>query len=249
MDTYTTTTNANAPARATAGGKELCPSAKLRGDERQELALRILAGAPSISKLAATNCVSRKFLYQQSRKAETAMDEAFVRRDDASEVLFHLPVTAEWLDQFILGQVLICHASFRGVKEFMRDTLGVPISIGPVHNVVMEAVKRARASNAAERLANVKVGAHDEIFQARQPVLVGADVDSTWCYLLSSENSRDGDTWALRLMELSDKNLRPDYTVADGGKGLRAGHTLAWPSVPCRGDVFHSLLEMRRPAM
>jgi len=241
MDTPATTTNANA--------KKICPAAKLRGDERQELALRILAGTPSVSNLAVTNGVSRKFLYQQARKAETALDAAFVRKDDASEVLFHLPVTAEWLDQFILGQVLICHASFRGVKELMRDMFGVPISIGSVHNVVMEAVERSRALNATERLANVRVGAHDEIFQARQPVLVGADVDSTYCYLLSLENARDGDTWALRLMELSDKNLRPDYTIADGGTGLRAGQTLAWPSVPCRGDVFHALLEMGRLAV
>ena len=241
MDTPATTTNANA--------KKICPAAKLRGDERQELALRILAGTPSVSNLAVTNGVSRKFLYQQARKAETALDAAFVRKDDASEVLFHLPVTAEWLDQFILGQVLICHASFRGVKELMRDMFGVPISIGSVHNVVMEAVERSRALNATERLANVRVGAHDEIFQARQPVLVGADVDSTYCYLLSLENARDGDTWALRLMELSDKNLRPDYTIADGGTGLRAGQTLAWPSVPCRGDVFHALHEMGRLAV
>ena len=50
-------------------------------------------------------------------------------------------------------------------------------------------------------------------------------------------------------MELSDKNLRSDYTVADGGTGLRAGQTLAWPSVPCRSDVFHALLEIGRLAV
>ncbi|MCG2680329.1 MAG: hypothetical protein L6455_10250 [Kiritimatiellae bacterium] len=239
----------SASPSASAGPAEKCPAKRLPGAARQNLAIRLLGGTQPATELAATNGVSRKFLYQQARKAETALDAAFVRKDDASEVLFHLPVTAEWLDQFILGQVLICHASFRGVKEIMRDMFGVPISIGSVHNVVMEAVERSRALNAAERLANVKVGAHDEIFQARQPVLVGADVDSTYCYLLSAETARDGDTWALRLMELSDKNLRPDYTVADGGTGLRAGQTLAWPSVPCRGDVFHALLEMGRLAV
>ena len=231
-----------------AGPAAKCPARRLPGAARQNLAIRLLGGTQP-TELAATNGVSRKFLYRQARKAETALDEAFADKVDESDVLFQLPVTAEWLDQFILGQVLICHASFRGVKEFMRDMLGVPVSIGTVHNVVMEAVESARALNAAERLANVRVGAHDEIFQARQPVLVGADVDSTYCYLLSAENSRDGDTWALRLMELSDKNLRPDYTVADGGTGLRAGQTLAWPSVPCRGDVFHALLEIGRLAV
>jgi hypothetical protein len=49
-------------------------------------------------------------------------------------------------------------------------------------------------------------------------------------------------------MELGDKGLHPDYTVADGGTGLRAGQALAWPDIPCRGDVFHALLEIGRLA-
>lgn len=232
-----------------AGPVAPCPARRLPGAARQNLAVRLLGGTQPATELAEANGVSRKFLYQQARKAETALDEAFVRKDDASKVLFYLPVTAAWLRAFTLGLVMICHSSFRGVLEFMRDLLGVDTSIGSVHNVVLEAVEKARGLNAAEHLANVKVGAHDEIFQARQPVLVGADVDSTYCYLLSVEHARDADTWALRLMELSDKNLRPDYTVADGGKGLRAGQTLAWPFAPCRGDVFHALLEMGRLAV
>jgi hypothetical protein len=113
----------------------------------------------------------------------------------------------------------------------------------------MDAFGKARTVNATERLERIKVGGHDEIFQARLPVLVGADVISTYCYLLSSENSRDGDTWAIRLMELEDKGLHPDYTVADGGTGLRAGQALAWPDIPCRSDVFHALLDMGRLAV
>ena len=31
----------------------------------------------------------------------------------------------------------------------------------------------------------------------------------------------------------------PDYTIADGGSGLRAGQKAAMPEVPCHGDVFH----------
>jgi hypothetical protein len=158
-------------------------------------------------------------------------------------------VPKELLRKIVLGLLLICHSSFRGVQEFMRDLLDCDVSIGAVHNVVMAAVAKAKRVNAAEQLAEVRVGAHDEIFQARRPVLVGADVASTYCYLLSLENSRDGDTWALRLMELRDKGLQPDYTVADGGTGLRSGQTLAWPDVPCRGDVFHALLEMGRLAV
>ena len=31
----------------------------------------------------------------------------------------------------------------------------------------------------------------------------------------------------------------PDYTIADGGSGLRAGQKVAIPETPCHGDVFH----------
>lgn len=200
--------------------------------ERQALAVAALAGKTPVSRLATSIGVSRKFVYQQSEKANNALDEAFAGECADEEVLFYLPVTKEWLRKIILGLVLICHSSFRGVQEFMRDLLDFDISIGSVHNVVMDAVEKAKGVNAVEHLADVRVGAHDEIFQARQPVLVGADADSTYCYLLSLENSRDSDTWALRLMELSDNGLHPDYTVADGGTGLRAGQTLAWPDIP-----------------
>ena len=84
----------------------------------------------------------------------------------------------------------------------------------------------------------------DEIFQKRQPVLVGADIRSTYCFLLSGEDQRDGDTWALRLLECQDRGFAPKATIADFGTGIRAGQQRALPNVPCRGDVFHALHEI-----
>jgi len=75
-------------------------------------------------------------------------------------------------------------------------------------------------------------------------VLVGADVASTFCYLLSLEEQRDGETWGVRLLELQDRGFDPDATIADFGGGLRAGQELALPQTPCRGDVFHALQEV-----
>ena len=43
---------------------------------------------------------------------------------------------------------------------------------------------RARHLNGQQRLSAVRIGAHDESFQTGQPVLVGVDVASTYCYLL-----------------------------------------------------------------
>ncbi len=85
------------------------------------------------------------------------------------------------------------------------------------------------------------VGAHDELFQTGQPVLVGADVASTFCYLLSLEEHRDSETWGIRLLELQDRGFQPKAIIADFGSGLRAGQELAMSTTPCRGDVFHGL--------
>ncbi len=109
---------------------------------------------------------------------------------------------------------------------------------------LVQAVPQARVHNDSQNLARVRIGAHDEIFQASQPVLVGADVSSTYCYLLSLEEHRDADTWGVRLLELAERGFDPEATIADFGSGLRAGQKLALPHTPCRGDVFHALQEI-----
>jgi hypothetical protein len=93
--------------------------------------------------------------------------------------------------------------------------------------------------NADVNLSGIQVGLHDELFQGSQPVLAGIDVASTYCYLLTPEAHRDGDTWAIHLLDLQAQGLAPDYTIADAGTGLRAGQKTAWPDTPCHGDVFH----------
>ncbi|MGK5093685.1 hypothetical protein WDW89_16950 [Deltaproteobacteria bacterium TL4] len=47
-------------------------------------------------------------------------------------------------------------------------------------------------------------------------------------------------------MDLEVQGLSPDNTVADGGLGLRSGQAIAWPNIPCFGDVFHGLQEMTK---
>lgn len=219
------------------------PAQALAPDQRQQLALHALAGTQPISHLANTYDVSRKFVYQQADKAQQALAEAFDPDPKDRSILFHLPVTKAWLHQLTLGLVLICHSPLRGVHELLRDLFDSPLSLGAIHDIVHRAVPRARHHNDRQDLARVRIGAHDEIFQAGHPVLVGCDADSTYCYLLSQEEHRDTETWAVRLWELADRGLRPEATVADGGPALRAGQQLAWPGIPCRGDVFHAFYE------
>ena len=219
-----------------------CPAHALSCEQRQDLAVQALARTETITQLALDHQVSRKFVYQQTATAQEALDEAFAPDEVAGDaVLFYLPVTKAWLRQLVLGLLLICHSSFRGVVELLRDLFSHSISVGTIHNIVTAAVIQARRHNAAQDLSGIRIGAHDEIFQNGQPVLVGADVASTFCYLLSLEEHRDGETWGIRLLELQDRGFAPDATIADFGSGLRAGQELALATTPCRGDVFHAL--------
>ncbi len=217
------------------------PARLLPHQARQQLALDAFAGQ-SISALADQHQVSRKFVYRQLGHAHDALDQAFAPpADQPPHLLFWLPVTKPWLRQLVLGLTLICHSSVRGVHELLADLFDCPSSVGSIHNILQQAVAHARPHNTQPDLAAVRIGAHDEIFQAGRPVLVGADVASTYCYLLSPEEHRDADTWGVRLLELCDRGFRPDAAIADFAGGLRAGQAEALPDAPCRGDVFHAL--------
>src|ERR1700692_2101053 len=214
---------------------------KLAANERKMIAVRALAGTEPVSTLAARHGVSRPLVYRQMHKANAALDELFSteQTEDQNKVLFSFPVTKRWLEQATLGLTMIAHASMRGVVEFMHDVLGVSIRLGTVHNIHQRAAQRAVVINDSVDLSPIRVGLHDELFQGSQPVLAGIDAASTYCYLLAAEEHRDGDTWAVHLLDLQARGLNPDYTIADAGTGLRAVQKLAWPGTPCHGDVFH----------
>lgn len=221
-----------------------CTAKTLGPGERLALGVQALAEHQTITSLADEHDVSRKFVYQQRDIAQTALEDAFASTDADDNVLYHLPVTKNWLRQAALGLTLICHSSYRGVHEFFRDLLGVNMAVGTVHNIVHDAIDKARPLNRNQNLANVEFGGLDEIFQNGKPILVGADIRSTYCFLLSAEDQRDGDTWALRLMECQDRGFNPKATIADFGPGIRAGQERAMPGKPCRGDVFHAEQEL-----
>ncbi|MGB3406690.1 MAG: hypothetical protein WBA67_04290 [Jannaschia sp.] len=217
----------------------LSVAASLSPGTRQDIGIQVLARAEPVSHIAATHQVSRKFVYQQGNQAQQALEESFAPSQGDDEVLFHLPVTKSWLYQLILGLVLICHSSYRGVVELFRDLFDLPISIGTVHNRLEAAAATATEINQSQDLSSIEVGLHDEIYQADKPVLVGVDAASTYCYLLQGVEHRDEETWGWHLLDAMAQGFDPDYTIADGGSGLRAGQKAAMPETPCHGDVFH----------
>ena len=160
-------------------------AARLPESNRRELAVLALAQSATVSDLAVRHGVSRKFVYQQTHKADAALDDAFAvaRRDDT--VLFELAVTRTWLCQVVVGLALICHSSYRGIVEFLRDLLSVAISVSNVHGVLHSPTQQAGVINREQDLSGIHVALHDEIFPGGKPVLAGVDAHSTYCYLRS----------------------------------------------------------------
>jgi len=221
-----------------------CPAKALGPSQRLTLGVQALAGHQAVTALAEDLDVSRKFVYQQKATAKAALEEAFAAADEPEDkVLFYLPVTKNWLRQASLGLVFLCHSSLRGVVEFCRDLLSVNMCVGTVHNILQDAVGKARPYNSQQDLANVDFAGLDELFQNRLPVCVGADVASGYCFLLSLGEHRDADTWGVHLLDLQKRGFAPRATIADFGAGIRAGQQLAMPGSTCRGDVFHALQE------
>ena len=215
-------------------------AATLRPEARQKIAIEALSKSKPITHIAKDYQVSRKFVRIQSQKAHKALDESFEPTPPEDQVLFHLPVTHNWLFQMILGLVFICHCSLRGVVELLRDVFHFTISPSTVRNRLEVAAQRAREINAEQDLSRIQVDLLDEIFQGSAPVLVGIDATSTYCYLLALAEHRDGDTWGCHLLDAVDQGLNPERTIADAGTGLRAGHKAVFgEEKPCHGDVFH----------
>ncbi len=128
----------------------LSVAASLSPTVRQDIGIQVLSRSQLISHLAATHQVSRKFVYQQGDKVQRSLDETFEPTPADDEVLFHLPVTKNWLYQLILGLVLICHSSYRGVVELLRDLFDTPVSIGTVHNRLQATAEKAAEINESQ---------------------------------------------------------------------------------------------------
>ena len=190
-----------------------CPhprsAAQMDRSQRRNLSVEAIRRTESVTHLAQQRQVSRKFVYQQLTKATTAIDRAFEPAEPKDqEILFYLPITKAWIHQFVLSLILICHSSFRGVLDIldtMFDFRGM--SLGTVHNIVQRAVASARRVNDSQDLSGIRIGDHDEIYQANRPVPVGIDRRSTYCYLLAVEDSCDETAWGVHLLDLSDDGL------------------------------------------
>jgi len=87
-------------------------------------------------------------------------------------VLFYLPITKTWLFQLILGLILVCHCSYRGVVELLRicSTCQLRERFTTYSQLLTKPLRLILPKTCLQS----EVGLQDEIFQGSQPVLVGS---------------------------------------------------------------------------
>ena len=223
----------------------------ISASDKKALAIKVMGKTENITELAERSGVSRNFLYNIAETAHEALDKAFENETswqdiDDAKVIFHFPVTKAVIKKICIALALICHSSIRGIVEFLSSIFDYDLSVGTVFNILTEATEKAKHINEQENLDKIKIPALDEIYHSNKPVLVAADTNSTYIALLAQEESCDGTTWGSHLLDLSQKkNLKAEYSIADGGKGLRTGQKEAWPTVPCHADIFHVIKDLK----
>jgi len=217
--------------------------------QRKEIGIQAFSNRSTITNIANQNNTSRKFIYNQKNKIADAANEAFEEKDANEKILFNLPVTKTWLEQLVLCLLLHCRGSFRNIQQVIEDCFDYSIALGTVHNISDRAKTSAGVINSNQNLSPVKLAAHDEIFHHNKPTLVGVDIHSLYCYLLTEEDHRDEETWAIRLLELQDQGFNPDRIIGDDGSGMRSAHKSILPNTPFDYDNFHLsklMMETRR---
>src|SRR5262249_56230566 len=128
------------------------------------------AGARPVPRRAAESRVSAQFVYEQADRPQRALPAAFAPAPPADDrALFWLPVTAVWLRRLILALLLICHSSYRGVYELLRDLFHYPCSLGSIHAVAQAAMSRARSLNGQQDLPPLATPPHHPPFHPDPP--------------------------------------------------------------------------------
>ena len=225
------------------------PAKSMSNADKKSLAIKAMTGEQTISAIANDHQVSHKFVSEQKQKILTAVNEAFDKTADDDKVLYQIPVTKNWIKQSVISLALDCRSSFRGIIKSFKNIFDYKISLGNVFNIIQSVIPAARDINENQDLSEIKLSAQDEMFQHNKPVLTGIDIPSLYCYLLSLNDQRDGDTWAIHLLDLQKQGFNPNRVFADDGSDLRAGHQYVSPNTPCDADHFHiskALMDLRR---
>ena len=190
----------------------------------------------NIAELAREYHTNREFIYEQKEKVIDTLNNSFDKEQEDEPTI---TLTDRLMEKIVFGCMVICKGSTEDTQEFMEQIFNQHLSVGTISNIINSFADRAAAFNSSVCLDKIKVGAHDEIFQAGDPVLVGVDIQSTFIYLMDASDTREADDWELALSEKKDQGLELETSVNDDGTGLKKGVNNAFPGINMQSDIFH----------
>jgi len=206
-------------------------------DNKIILGCKALVGE-NIAELSREYSVNRQYIYQQKENVHKVLGDNFETPSSNTPTLL---LNEEVIKRTIFGCMVTCKGSIDDTQEFLQEIYGIHISEGKISNIMQEYADKAKKFNQSIPLHSIEVGAHDEIFQAGEPVLVGVDVYSTFIYLMESSNTRDGDAWSYALLDKVYRGLDLTQSVNDSGTGLNKGIREVFPNISIQSDVFHAV--------
>lgn len=215
---------------------------KIPTGSKLKIALDVLKRDQPITTIAKNNDCSRNTVYAQQEKALAAVNDAFNEATD--DALFYVPMTQSLIKEHVASLFLTCKASYRDIMQFFMDRYNYSISIGGIHNILMEWSEYATQANDSYDLSGLQTSASDEVFHRNEPINTTVDIASRFCAQAIKAGARDGETWNICLLLLMDQGYRPDTAVIDGASGLLKGYTDAMKSVTIRHDHFHIIRDI-----
>lgn len=199
-------------------------------------------GGENITRIAEEFKTNRVFIYTQKEKTLKTIEENFDKEKQNAPVVL---MNDSLIKRIILSCAVECKGSIRDIKEHLHNVFDFDISEGKISDILNIAADKAREFNSSIDLSSIKIGAHDEIFQAGMPVLVGVDPYSTYVYLMEPSEKRDGLSWSMAIYDKClNQKLELETSVTDGGLGMKKGIKEVFPGIDEQGDIFHAEMKL-----
>lgn len=176
---------------------------KIPTGSKLKIALDALKRDQPITTIAKNNDCSRNTVYAQQEKALAAVNDAFNEATD--DALFYVPMTQSVIKEHVASLFLTCKASYRDIMQFFMDRYNYSISIGSIHNILMEWSEYATQANDSYDLSDLHTSASDEVFHRNEPINTTVDIASRFCAQAIKAGARDGETWGICLLLLMDQ--------------------------------------------
>jgi hypothetical protein len=96
------------------------------------------------------------------------------------KILFNLPVTNQWLEQYALFHHTQLGASYRDITDSFNILFDFKGSVGLVHDILYKHNQTVQSFHQNEDLSKIKVIANDEMLNKNKPVLTWVCTNSLY---------------------------------------------------------------------